>query len=190
MKQATSILILAGIIVALGGCNRQAETNDSANAADIGETAKPAAAVKSDKYDGTVGKVGAPFRLSYRVVGTPIVGSPLIIDLKVASTMGPRPVTLSYAMRDPAAILFAESQPRSVRLSPADNEVDLEQQLSIVPQRDGRLYVNVTATIDDGDNSSSTTMAIPIQVGVGSRDMEENGELGVDEDGEAIRILE
>ena len=35
----------------------------------------------------------------------------------------------------------------------------------------------------------SSMMAIPIQVGSGGRKLEENGELQLDEDGEAIRVL-
>jgi hypothetical protein len=34
-----------------------------------------------------------------------------------------------------------------------------------------------------------TMMAVPIQVGQGGRELEEQGELATDEDGEAIRVL-
>jgi hypothetical protein len=35
----------------------------------------------------------------------------------------------------------------------------------------------------------STMVAIPIQVGSGGRDIEENGEVQLDENGEAVRVL-
>jgi hypothetical protein len=32
-------------------------------------------------------------------------------------------------------------------------------------------------------------MAVPIQVGAGGRELQENGEVQLDEDGEAVRVL-
>ena len=52
-----------------------------------------------------------------------------------------------------------------------------------------RLRFNVAAAADDADGRTMTMMAVPIQVGQGGRDLEEQGEVKMDEDGEAIRIL-
>jgi hypothetical protein len=55
--------------------------------------------------------------------------------------------------------------------------------------REGRIYLNVAASAQAADGRTMTMMAVPIQVGQGGRDLEENGELATDEDGEAIRVL-
>ena len=55
--------------------------------------------------------------------------------------------------------------------------------------REGRLYLNVTAAIETEDGSMSTVLAIPIQVGAARREVQQNGEITTDENGELIRSL-
>jgi hypothetical protein len=140
-------------------------------------------------FDGTVSKPGSPFSVSYKVVGTPIVGSPVTVDLRVTSTLGPEPVTITYRITDETAMMFHEAQPSTVKVSPAANEKLVAQQVTIVPQREGRVYLNVGASVETDDGSMSSVIAIPIQVGKGGRVLEENGEVQVDENGEAIKVL-
>lgn len=141
------------------------------------------------QYDGSVSKPGAPFTMSYRIIGTPIVGSPVAIDLRIESTLGPQPVTVSYRISDVSAMVLHEAQPAEIRLEPAANEDFVLQRVTVIPQREGRLYLNVDASIETDDGVSSTAMAVPIQVGAGGRELQEQGEVGVDENGEAVRIL-
>ncbi len=61
--------------------------------------------------------------------------------------------------------------------------------MTVVPQRQGRMYLNVAASLDTDEGSMSSIMAVPIQVGEGGRVLEEQGEVVVGEDGEAIRVL-
>ncbi|MCH9004521.1 MAG: hypothetical protein IH838_04430 [Proteobacteria bacterium] len=166
------------------GADEQAETLDKA-------TLAPAAGSKpsNDKYDDTVGKPGSPFRISYRIVGTPIVGSPVTVDLRVASLLGSRPVQLEFRINDASSMMLAEAQPASVRLEPAANETAFRQQVTIIPQREGRLYLNVSASFETEDGTMSTVTAIPIQVGSGTRELQEHGEVQLDENGEAVRVL-
>jgi hypothetical protein len=140
-------------------------------------------------YDGTVAKPGAPFSVSYKIIGTPIVGSPVTIDLLVTSALGPEPVTVSYRINDASAMMFHEAQPLAVDVAPAANENFIKQQVTVIPQREGRLYLNVAASVETENGSMSSVMAIPIQVGSGGRTLEENGEVQLDEDGEAVRVL-
>ncbi len=166
-----------------------------------GEVEEATAAVKPDRemqapgdkvatqYDGTIGKPGAPFRVSYDVVGTPIVGSPVTVNLRVTSALGSRPVTVKYRINDVSAMAFHEAQPASVEVAPAANEDFVVQQVTVIPQREGRLYLNVATSVDTDEGSRSSVVAIPIQVGAGARSIEEQGEVEVDEDGEAVRVL-
>ncbi len=142
-----------------------------------------------DEYDGTVTKPGSPYAISYRIVGTPVVGSPLIIDLRVASALGPRPLNLDYRINDASAMMFSDSQPDSVRMTPAANESAFKQQVTVVPQREGRFYLNVSASFETEDGTMSTVTAIPIQVGTGTRELQEHGELQQDENDETVRVL-
>jgi len=71
----------------------------------------------------------------------------------------------------------------------AANDDEFKQQVTVIPQREGRFYLNVSASLESEDGTMSTVIAIPVQVGSGTREMQEHGELGVDENDETIRIL-
>ena len=188
MKRATLILVSA---LALAACTTErADTTPAAESADLDKTVpevgfKPA----GDDYDGTVSKPGSPYAISYRIVGTPIVGSPVIVDLRVASALGPRPVDLNYRINDVSSMMLSDSQPAAVRMTPAANENAFRQQVTVIPQREGRLYLNVSASFETDDGTVSTVTAIPIQVGTGPRELQEHGELQEDENGEVVRVL-
>lgn len=141
------------------------------------------------RFDGTVAKPGAPFSISYNIIGTPVVGSPVTVELRVSSSLGLQVVRLDYSIPDETSIMLHDAQPASMDAEFAANEGWVDQRVTIIPQREGRLYLNVSASVATDDGRSSTTIAIPVQVGEGGRELEEQGELATDEDGEAIRIL-
>lgn len=145
---------------------------------------KPAA-----EFDGTVSKVGSPFSISYKIIGTPVVGSPLAVQLRVSSSLPVQQAEISYSIPDDSSMVLHEAQPQSVAAEFADNERSLDQRVTIVPMREGRIYLNVAASAQAADGRTMTMMAIPIQVGQGGRQLQEEGELATDEDGEAIRVL-
>lgn len=131
-----------------------------------------------------------PVRVSYRIIGKPVVGQPVAIDLNVRSTLGPQPVTMHYRINDASAMQFAKSQPDRVAIAPAEiNERGGTQQVTVIPMREGRLYLNVSASVETDTGSMSTVTAIPIQVGDAPRQLEEQGELQTDEEGNAVRVL-
>jgi hypothetical protein len=187
MKKANFPALSAALSLALtacGGNDQQAVVEADTEADNTVVAAKP-----TPTYDGTIAKPGAPFRMSYEVVGTPIVGSPVTVNLRVTSTLGSRPLKVSYRINDPSAMMFHEAQPAVIETAPAENEDYVLQQVTIIPQREGRLYLNVGASVETEEGSMSSMMAIPIQVGSGGRVLEEQGEVQLDENGEAIRVL-
>jgi hypothetical protein len=193
MNRAKTIawILTAAVCVAACGNSGGDKPAEAATAAVASEpeqaaSAKPAPA---PTYDGTISKPGAPFAMSYKVIGTPIVGSPVTINLRVTSTLGSQPLRVNYRNNDAAALMFHEAQPLSIEMAPAAEEDFVLQQVTVIPQREGRMYLNVTAAVETEEGSMSTTMAIPIQVGTGGRILEENGEVQTDEEGEAIRVL-
>ena len=190
MYRAKHNIISAATILFLTACGAgKVEDVADTQEADLAKTAPQVSFKPSSEYDGTASKPGAPYSISYRIIGTPIVGSPVTVDLRVKSTLGPRPLTLDYRINDKSSMMLSESQPESVHMEPAANEESFAQQVTVIPQRDGRLYLNVSASFETEDGTMSTVAAIPIQVGTGTRELQENGELGVDENGEAVRIL-
>ena len=131
-----------------------------------------------------------PVSISYRIIGKPVVGQPVAIDLNVVSAMGAQPVTVTYRINDTTAMRLAPSQPDSVRIAPReDMSAGGRQQVTVIPTREGRLYLNVSASVETETGSMATVTAIPIQVGDAPRELQEHGEVTTDESGEAIRVL-
>ena len=193
MTATKSISLSAIAVLALSACGADKADEDAVAANEV-ELAKTIPDVSFKPADdgavaGTTGKPGAPYSISYRIIGTPIIGSPLTVNLTVDSAQGPRPMTLDYRINDASSMAFADSQPQRVFMEPAANETSFQQQVTVVPQRDGRFYLNVTASFETDTGTMSTAAAIPIQVGTGTRELQENGEVGTDENGEAIRVI-
>ena len=135
-------------------------------------------------------KPQGPVTISYRVIGTPIVGQPVSLDLQFESAFGNQPFRVSYRVNDSTAMQLPESQSRTVSVSPSDSEGRSAQQVTVIPLREGRIYLNVAAEFETDDGSRSTVTAIPIQVGQAApRVILENGTIATDEDGELIRTM-
>ena len=160
------------------------------------ETVEPAATVTTpvvtfepdEKYNVTA-KPSGPVKISYRIIGTPVVGQPVTIDLRIESNVEDLPITLNYGTNDSTAIMFPESQLQSVALSFIDDERESSQQVTITPMREGRLFLNVAAQMQTENGSLQTVTAIPIQVGAAPRELQQNGIVTTDENGELIREM-
>jgi len=190
MYRAKKIAVFGFSVLALAACGSDKTEESSAAVAAVEVTApSEKAAVSDPELGGATVTPGAPFKVNYRIIGTPIVGSPVTVDLSVQSLRGARPVTLDYRFADASAMVFGQSQPASVFMEPAANEADFKQQVTVVPQREGRFYLNVSASFETENGTMSTLTAIPIQVGTGSRELTPNGEVQMDENDEAIRVL-
>lgn len=135
------------------------------------------------------GKPGAPVRLAYNVIGTPVVGQPLSIAIEVASTVQDRPVTLHYGIHDAAELAFPDAQPRQVSLGTIAAREAARQQVRVVPQREGRLYLNVVAEVETEGGALLKAMAIPIQVGDAPSPPGPQGRLLQDAEGESVISL-
>ena len=128
------------------------------------------------------GKPGAPVEISYEVIGSPIVGVPVAINVLVTSPSGP--LQVHYSINDSSALLFQDGQVE--RLEIVDPSAGSLQQLTVVPQREGRLYVNVSAEVQAPMGTMIRSIAIPIKVGRAPSELPVNGELKQDADGEKI----
>ena len=134
------------------------------------------------------GKPSAPVEIDYDVIGTPVVGQPVSIDLSVRSTRGEAPVRLRYRVLDAQSMSFPATQARDVALRVGASEPAIRQ-ITVVPQREGRLYVNVTAEVETDAGTLLKAIAIPVQVGSGPAEREPNGTLKQDADGDPVISL-
>jgi hypothetical protein len=185
--QATGLLIAA---LALAAC----QNGTDGAGAEPDPTVLPDAAFEAAPADtgASAGKPTAPISIDYTVIGTAIVGQPLSINLEVSSKLPGDPVTLNYRINDVRELTFPPAQAQRVALGVMGDMRGTEdanraaQQVIVVPQKEGRLYLNVSAEVETEEGTLLKSIAIPIQVGSAPRELQTNGEPGVDSDGEAI----
>ena len=191
MKSFTKMAIFTIALFALAACESEKSEEKTVN--DVSVEGLPDAQLGHKTQDPLLGDAmvtpGSPFRVTYTIIGTPVVGSPVTVDLQIESVTESQPVNLEYRIRDSSSLMLADSQPAQVRIEPAANESVFKQQVTVIPQREGRFYLNVSASFETKEGTRSTVTAIPLQVGSGTRELQESGEVQVDENGEAVKVL-
>ena len=180
VKFLPAMSLIVAMLAACGGGEQQAP------AADAGTSV--AVLTPDEKYSIT-GKPQGPVKIDYRIIGTPVVGQPVTIDLRVTSNVGDLPVTLSYASNDSTAMVLPETQQRTVSLAFVDDERVAGQQITVIPAREGRLFLNVTAQLQSDTGSLQTVTAVPIQVGAAPRELRQDGVVTTDKNGELVREM-
>ena len=184
--------VLASGAIALAACGAGNPNPPGAAAGNVASKSEVPSVTFAPAREARVSaKPSGPISIAYQVIGKPVVGEPLAIDLRVSSAVAVGQVDISYRIGDPTALRLADSQPASTTLSHAIDDATGAQQVSVVPLREGRVYLNVSATVQTADGSVSTVSAIPIQVGgSGSLKLQENGKLHSDSEGNAVRVLQ
>jgi len=180
----TKTIIYAALISAtagIGACQSENGSNQATQAANDA-AAEPAATVEDKNSSTSPGKPTAPISMSYEVIGNAIVGRPVSINVVVTSPAGP--VNVQYSIIDRSALMFQPGQVE--RLEIADPSSGSVRQLSVVPQREGRLYVNVSAEVQTAGGAMIRSMAIPVKVGSAPEEPTINGELKEAPDGETV----
>jgi len=183
-KQFHTLAVLT-LSLGLAACNEGGENSASVESAPAVVTSKPAAAA-IENGSTSPGKPSAPISMRYEILGNPIVGQPVAINVAVRSTSGNHPVTVQYSINDSSALVFQAGQVERLQVSANAEKSPTQQQLAVIPQREGRLYVNVSAEIQTAEGSMIKSMAIPIQVGSAPEKPEINGELVEGPDGETV----
>lgn len=170
------LLLACGALAACDGAPTDASGSVVASANNSG-VAKPAPVPSTSP-----GKPSAPISIDYEILGNPVVGLPVAIDVRVNSPRGP--VKVLYSINDNSALLFQEEQVEQLEI--ADPSLGTPQQLTVIPQREGRVYVNVSAEIQTDSGAMIKSMAIPIKVGDAPETPAVNGELKEGPDGETV----
>jgi hypothetical protein len=187
-KQSTRLVITLFIGALLSACQNSDTANDTSGAAQnpLATTSKPNASMPDEAATRSPGKPTAPVSIRYDVVGNAVVGQPVAINLQVSTTVPDQAVTLHYRTNDSSAMLFPESQALRIEMNAAPDDSPRMQQVSVVPQREGRLFLNVSAEVQTENGMMFRSVAIPIQVGAGSRAPAVNGEIRETADGEQV----
>ncbi len=187
--RAASLALLYVILAACGGGGDGDVVEDADRVEAAVAVTPPSITFTAESDAAVMGKPSGPVTISYRIIGKPIVGETLAIDLRITSTLEDRPFNVSYRVNDVTSMRLPESQPARVAVVPNIGEEFSAQQVIVIPLREGRLYLNVAAEFDTANGSMSTVTAIPIQVGSGARELQENGVVTTDENGELVRSL-
>ncbi len=187
MKQRVFLVLVAALLV--GACGDSSVENASEVVAEPNASKAPDVSYKPGRSDGRTVKLQGPVSITYKIIGAPIVGQAVAVDLQVVSNVGPKAITLTYRVNDTTAMQFPEAQPPSVSMAATNREEPQFQQVRVIPLREGRLFLNVSASIETDGGTISSVVAIPIQVGPALRQQQENGTVTTDENGEAIRVL-
>jgi hypothetical protein len=173
------------LLLSLGACNEGSDNSASVESAPAVVTSKPVTTA-SESRSASPGKPSAPISMTYEILGNPVVGQPVAIKVEVRSTSGNHPVTVQYSINDSSALVFQAGQVERLQMTADAEKTAPQQQLAVIPQREGRLYVIVSAEIQTPDGTMIKSMAIPIQVGSAPAKPEINGELVEGPDGETV----
>jgi hypothetical protein len=85
--------------------------------------------------------------------------------------------------------MFADGQPESIEVEIPGDEPVAARQVRLVPQREGRLYLNVTAEVITADGMMLKSISVPISVGNNAVRLELNGAMKKAADGENVISL-
>ena len=182
------LLLLSGALTA--ACQESQEETGETTAGNAAAVAgKPTPSIDAGSVSVSPGKPTAPVSIHYTVIGTAVVGQPLSVNLQVSSSQPDLPVTLEYRSNDSSAMVFPESQAQRIEMgAPADDGPRM-QQVTVIPQREGRVYLNVSAAVETENGTMFRSVAVPIQVGPGVSPPAVNGEIEVTPEGETVISL-
>ena len=173
IKEVIWLIIIASLLAACGVADKDDEEN-----------------VQSALVNGNIavyessGFERSPFEIEYEIIGTPIIDQQVAIQLRLISTLESRPIHLEFKINDSSSMTFADAQPQKVYLEPAASGNTLLQRVLIIPQKMGRIFLNVTASIKDTDGKMSMIIAIPVIVEQTSISSTESSEIQVTENPE------
>lgn len=172
-------LLLAVLLAACGDNNDTARQSTG--------NAMPVAAMK-DSADPSMspGKPSPPINIDYRIVGVPIVGQPVTVELDVSSSLAVSELRVSYQVIDQAGLFLPETQATEALLTELGAGERRSQRVTVIPQAEGRYYLGVMVEMDTPEGLMARAASIPIQVGSVRPVPQVNGELQTDEQGESV----
>lgn len=187
-KNALALLAFATVGLAACGSTDEPAATDS-TPEKVADRTQVADSSRAEGYTRIPATPASPFRFDYMLIGTPVVGSPVTFDLQIKSMIGDGPIDISYQVVDSSSLTMPEAQPRRLTVAPLAGEEIVRERVSVIPQREGRMYFNVSAAVTTEDGTTSTVISIPLHVGDVDTGLVEHGELQTDEEGNTTRVL-
>ncbi len=178
-----SLLVLCGI--ALAACQSGSDDVAGGETTGTATTVHSKPALSANESRTSPGAPSAPITIDYEIMGVPVVGIPLSINVNISSSLD-QPIRVNYRVNDTTSLMFSDAQSETVSLVPIGDEAYSVEQVTVIPQREGRLFLNISAEIDTDIGTMARVMAIPIQVGSVRPTLQVNGELTTGEEGEAL----
>jgi hypothetical protein len=162
MPNVLKPLLFAALPLALAACG---SSNRPATATQTGAHAKPTAATPNNTDPDLVAAVsasgsGPPISLKFRLDTKPIVGRPTQLVLTLIPSEGVENSHVHGALQ-PAEGLLLQS-PKSFDIDIPQGGDPVQQQVTVVPQRDGVLSLSASVVIDYQNTSLSRTYVIPL----------------------------
>ncbi len=110
-----SLLVFCGfaLVACQGGGDDLAGSETSGSAKTV--HSKPA--MPADKPKTSPGIPSAPINIDYEIMGKPVVGIPLSINVKVTSALD-EPITVNYRFNDTTSLMFSDVLAETVSLVP------------------------------------------------------------------------
>ncbi len=105
-----------------------------------------------------------PVSFSYDVIGAPIVGQPVAVAVTVESTISDRPMTLRYRAPEAESLTFPDGQAETVNLPSFGDAGPQTRQITVVPQRDGRVFLTVSVSVETDTGAVVRSQSVPIDV--------------------------
>lgn len=112
------------------------------------------------------GKPGAPVQVEYEVAGTPVVGQVTEILLDFKTGIADAPVYARYRAVDSSGlkVVDAASGRTAVNMRAEGAGRAGREQLRIIPQREGRHFINVSVEIETEAGPVIRSLSIPVDV--------------------------
>jgi len=164
----------------LGACEQESTANNNDQLADSAQ-AGPASSTAPRRSPAE-----APVDVRYRLLGIPQVGQ--AVDIEVSLMPLVDAASVGFMLRPDDGVLI-EPNTRRFTVNGAIARNAQTRIVSITPQREGRFYVNVDASIVVNGATKSRFVTIPIQVGAGGPELERMGEVTTDAEGNRIITL-
>jgi hypothetical protein len=179
LRLGVYFLIAAPAILLLGACEQESTASTEQLAATSeGVPSSPTASRRSP--------ADAPVDVRYRLLTTPQVGQPVQIEVSLVPLVDA--ASVGFKLRPDDGVLVASNM-RSFTVNAAKARMPQSQIVSVTPQREGRFYVNVDASVIVNGEMKSRVVIIPIQVGTGGPELERMGETLTDAEGNRIISL-
>jgi len=162
MPNVLKSLLLVALPLALGACG---SSNQPATATQTGAHAKTAAAGPNNADPDMVAAVsdggsGPPISVKFRIDTKPVVGTPTQLVLALIPSEGIEGSHIHGALQAAEGLLLQSPKSFDVDIPRAGDSA--QQQVTVVPQRDGVLSLSASVVIDYQNSSLSRTYVIPL----------------------------